>query len=105
MSDGPGNVAQPIQYGDIVFAEVSHPNGLNPKIRRVVVLTPDTALAAGYPIVVVGVTGTLPDPLPRPNSSATALYCQRGQPCQFRLRPKRLPDRQMMTRIISDSRR
>jgi mRNA-degrading endonuclease toxin of MazEF toxin-antitoxin module len=63
MSDGPANVAQPIQYGDIVFAEVSDPNGLNPKIRRVVVLTPDAALAAGYPIVVVCVTGTLPDPL------------------------------------------
>jgi hypothetical protein len=63
MSDGPANVAQTIQYGDIIFAEVSVPNGLNPKIRRVVVLTLDAALAAGYPIVVVGVTGTLPDPL------------------------------------------
>jgi hypothetical protein len=46
MSDGPANVAQPIQYGDIVLAEVSDPNGLNPKIRHVVVLTPDAALAA-----------------------------------------------------------
>lgn len=64
MSDGPGNIAPPpIHYGDIVFAEVPDPNGLNPKVRRVVVLTPDAAQAAGYPIVVAGVTGTLPDPL------------------------------------------
>jgi hypothetical protein len=64
MSDGPGNTAPPpIQYGDIVFAEISDPNGLNPKVRRVVVLTPDAALAAGYPIVVAGITATLPDPL------------------------------------------
>jgi mRNA-degrading endonuclease toxin of MazEF toxin-antitoxin module len=53
----------PIRFADIVFAHVLDPNGRNPKIRRVVVLTPDDALAAGFPIVVAGVTGTLPDPL------------------------------------------
>ncbi len=64
MSDGPGKSAlPPIQYGEIIFAEIPDPNGANPKVRRVVVLTPDAALAAGYPIVVAGVTGTLPDPL------------------------------------------
>ncbi|MGA8348298.1 MAG: hypothetical protein WB773_10770, partial [Isosphaeraceae bacterium] len=48
---------------DIIFAEVLDPNGQNPKTRRVVVLTPDIELAAGCPIVVAGVTGTLPNPL------------------------------------------
>lgn len=64
MSDGPGNTAPPpMHFADIVFAEISDPNGLNPKVRRVVILTPDAALAIGYPIVVAGVAGTLPDPL------------------------------------------
>jgi predicted RNase H-like HicB family nuclease len=37
MSDGPRSTAPPpIQYGDIVFAEIPDPNGLNTKIRRVV---------------------------------------------------------------------
>jgi hypothetical protein len=66
MSSG-GTTATPsprlIRFADILFAEVLDPNGRNPKIRRVVVLTPDNALAAGFPIVVAGVTGTLPDPL------------------------------------------
>ena len=53
----------PIRHADILFAEVLDPNGRNLKVRRVVVLTPDNELAAGYPIVVAAVTGTLPDPL------------------------------------------
>ena len=53
----------PIRFADILFANVTDPNGKNPKTRRVVVLTPDLALKARYPIVVAGVTGTLPDPL------------------------------------------
>ena len=53
----------PIRFADILFANVTDPNGKNPKTRRVVVLTPDFALKARYPIVVAGVTGTLPDPL------------------------------------------
>jgi hypothetical protein len=48
---------------DIFFTRVADPNRQNPKIRRVVVLTPDLAFAAGSPIVVAGVTGTLPNPL------------------------------------------
>jgi hypothetical protein len=64
MNDGRGNdVTPPIRYGDIVFAEIPDPNGSNPKVRRVVVLTPDAAIAARHPIIVAGVTGTLPDPL------------------------------------------
>jgi hypothetical protein len=53
----------PIRFADILFAEVLGPNGQNPETRRVVVLTPDPALAAGFPIVVAGVTGRLPNPL------------------------------------------
>ena len=52
-----------IRFADIIFGEVLDPNGQNPKTRRVVVLTPDNELAAGSPIVVAGVTGTLPNPL------------------------------------------
>jgi hypothetical protein len=64
MSKGRVAVAQfPIRFADILFAEILDPNGQNPKIRRVVVLTPDLELADGYPIVVAGVTGTLPSPL------------------------------------------
>ncbi len=53
----------PVRFADILFAEVPDPNGQNPKVRRVVVITPDIELAAGCPIVVAAVTGTLPDPL------------------------------------------
>jgi hypothetical protein len=64
MSSGNAAAVPPsIRYADILFARVADPNRQNPKIRRVVVLTPDLALAAGYPIVVAGVTGTLPNPL------------------------------------------
>jgi hypothetical protein len=64
MSSGETATAQyPIRFADIIFAEVLDPNGQNLKTRRVVVLTPDTELASGLPIVVAGVTGTLPNPL------------------------------------------
>jgi hypothetical protein len=64
MSSGEAAVAPfPIRFADIIFAEVLDPNGQNLKTRRVVVLTPDVQLAAGFPIVVAGVTGTLPKPL------------------------------------------
>jgi mRNA-degrading endonuclease toxin of MazEF toxin-antitoxin module len=54
----------PIRFADILFVDnVLDPNGQNPKTRRVVVLTPDSALATGSPIVAAAVTGTLPDPL------------------------------------------
>ena len=64
MSSGGAAASQfPIRFADIIFAEVLDPNGQNLKTRRVVVLMPDIALAAGFPIVVAGVTGTLPNPL------------------------------------------
>ncbi len=61
--EGAGAAQFPIRCADILFAHLPDPNGRNPKIRRVVVLTPDSAMAAGYPIVVATVTGTLPNPL------------------------------------------
>ncbi len=65
MND-PGEVAQsfPIGYADILFVDhVLDPQGQNPKTRRVVILTPDDALAAGYPIVAGAITTALPHPL------------------------------------------
>jgi mRNA-degrading endonuclease toxin of MazEF toxin-antitoxin module len=64
MSSGTGSGAPAtICYGDILLAEVLDPQGRNPKVRRIVVLTPDAALAAGHPIVGAAVTSTLPNPL------------------------------------------
>ncbi len=55
----------PVRYADIIFADgVLDPNGQNPKTRRVVVLTPDSALAAGFPIVAAPVTSQVPPVLP-----------------------------------------
>jgi hypothetical protein len=62
-SGAPATAQFPIRFADIVFAEVLDPSGKNPKTRRVVVLTTDIELAAGYPMVVAWVTGTLPSPL------------------------------------------
>jgi hypothetical protein len=62
-SRGTAAATIPIRFADIVFAEVFDPNGQNPKTRRVVVLTPDIELAAEFPIVVAGVTSTLPNRL------------------------------------------
>ncbi|HWE37778.1 MAG TPA: hypothetical protein VG406_14515 [Isosphaeraceae bacterium] len=62
MSDA-GSAGTPslIRYADILFVkDVLDPNGRNPKQRRVVVLTPDTALAAGFPIVAAPVTSQIP---------------------------------------------
>ena len=67
MSSGGTGAAQvpfTVRFADIIFADnVLDPQGQNPKTRRVVVITPDAALAAGYPIVAAAVTGTLPTPL------------------------------------------
>jgi hypothetical protein len=64
MSESEATASQfPPRYADILFAEILDPNGQNAKVRRVVVLTPDDALAAGYPVVIAAVTSTLPSPL------------------------------------------
>ncbi len=62
MSDGETAEARfPIRFADIVFAsDLPDPSGRNPKTRRVVVLTPDSALASGHPVVVAAVTGSVP---------------------------------------------
>ncbi len=62
---GSGGTPFPVRFADIIFArDVLDPSGRNPKERRVVVLTPDTQLAQGFPIVAAAVTGTIPPVLP-----------------------------------------
>jgi hypothetical protein len=57
----------PVRYADILFVDaVLDPTGGNPKGRRVVVLTSDDALAAGFPIVGAPVTSQIP-PVPGPD--------------------------------------
>lgn len=65
MSDaGAPGAPLSIRYADILFVkDVLDPNGQNPKQRRVVVLTPDTALATGFPIVAAPVTSKVPPAL------------------------------------------
>jgi mRNA-degrading endonuclease toxin of MazEF toxin-antitoxin module len=56
-----------VRYSDILFVDaVLDSAGGNPKGRRVVVLTPDDALAAGFPIVAAPVTTQIP-PVPGPD--------------------------------------
>lgn len=56
-----------VRFADILFvADVLDPTGGNPKGRRVVILTPDDALAAGFPIVAAPVTSRIP-PIPGPD--------------------------------------
>jgi mRNA-degrading endonuclease toxin of MazEF toxin-antitoxin module len=63
---------------DILFVDgVLDPNGQNPKRRRVVVLTPDLALAAGFPIVAAPVTSQVPPIL----TADHVLLPFRNQPC------------------------
>ena len=51
----------PVRYADIIFVDgVLDPNGQNPKHRRVVVLTPNLALADGSPIAAAPVTSQVP---------------------------------------------
>jgi hypothetical protein len=65
----PGAAASPppVRFADILFvAAVLDPGGQNPKPRRVVILTPNDALAAGYPIIAAPVTSQIP-PVPGPD--------------------------------------
>jgi hypothetical protein len=56
-----GPPGTPVRYADILFVDaVFDPTGGNPKGRRVVILTPDDALAAGFPIVAAPVTSQIP---------------------------------------------
>ena len=69
MSSAPGTAGTPppppppfpVRFADILFVEgVLDTAGHNPKHRRVVVLTPNHALAAGYPIVAAPVSSQVP---------------------------------------------
>jgi hypothetical protein len=56
-----------VRYADILFVDaVPDSAGGNPKGRRVVILTPDDALAAGFSIVTAPVTSQIP-PVPGPD--------------------------------------
>jgi hypothetical protein len=52
-----------IQSGDIIWVRMVDPNGVNEKVRSVVVLTPSDEISAGSPLVGATVTTTLPTPL------------------------------------------
>jgi mRNA-degrading endonuclease toxin of MazEF toxin-antitoxin module len=59
-----------VRFADILFVDaVPDSAGGNPKGRRVVVPTPDDALAAGFPIVAAPVTTRIP-PVPGPDHVA-----------------------------------
>jgi mRNA-degrading endonuclease toxin of MazEF toxin-antitoxin module len=73
MSNQAGAAATPpspapvVRYADILFVDaVLDSAGGNPKGRRVVVLTPDDVLAAGFRIVAAPVTTQIP-PVPSPD--------------------------------------
>lgn len=50
--------------GLIVWALTPDPAGRNPKERPVVLLTSEDEVPTGNPLIAVGITGTLPTPLP-----------------------------------------
>ncbi len=57
----------PVRFADILFVNgVLDSGGQNSKTRRVVILTPNDALAAGFPIVAAPVTTQIP-PVPGPD--------------------------------------
>jgi mRNA-degrading endonuclease toxin of MazEF toxin-antitoxin module len=53
-----------LQQGRIIWATMRDPNGQNPKERPAVIVTATAEIQSGHPIVVVAITGTLPNPLP-----------------------------------------
>jgi hypothetical protein len=71
MSSSQGAAATPppvpVRFADILFVDaVLDPSGQNPKQRRAVILTPNDALAKGFPIVAAPVTSRIP-PVPGPD--------------------------------------
>jgi hypothetical protein len=54
----------PIRYGDIVEGTVPDPAGRNRKARPLLISF-DDEIAAGEPLLVLGITTVVPDPLPR----------------------------------------
>ena len=58
---GAARTPPPVRFADILFVRgVLDPSGQNPKQRRVVILTPNDALAAGFPVVAAPVTSQVP---------------------------------------------
>ncbi len=58
---GAATTPPPVRFADILFVDaVLDPSGQNPKQRRVVILTPNDALAAGFPIAAAPVTSQIP---------------------------------------------
>jgi hypothetical protein len=56
-------VTGPVQFGQIVWAEVPDANGVR-KLRPAVVLTPTDRITSSGPLEIVAVTSRLPQPLP-----------------------------------------
>jgi hypothetical protein len=54
----------PVQFGQIVWAELADANGVR-KLRPAVVVTPGNRITAAGPLEVVAVTSRLANPLPR----------------------------------------
>jgi mRNA-degrading endonuclease toxin of MazEF toxin-antitoxin module len=52
-----------LSQGRMVAAEVLDPQGRNPKIRPVVIVTPTEAIQPGVAFYGVAITGSLPNPL------------------------------------------
>ena len=53
-----------LQQGSIVWVRMTDPNGVNPKERPAVVVTPTEEIVPGEALVVVAVTSTFTRPLP-----------------------------------------
>jgi len=56
-------MAEPLQLGGIVRAEIADANGF-PKSRPLVIVTPSARITPTAPLDVLAVTSRVPDPLP-----------------------------------------
>ena len=56
-------MAEPLQLGRIVWAEIADANGF-PKSRPLVIVTPSERITPTAPLDVLAVTSRVPDPLP-----------------------------------------
>lgn len=53
----------PLQFGRIVWAEITDATGI-PKLRPVVIVTPSDRITPAAPLDVIAVTSRVPEPLP-----------------------------------------
>ncbi len=56
-------MAERLQLGRIVWAEIADANGI-PKLRPVVIVTPSDRITPSAPLDVIAVTSRVPEPLP-----------------------------------------